>query len=108
LHRIWGAGGTMNKSRTLQRQRYCCVFASYLRRWRYHEYFQNIVNTTILLCFHRIANITMLLLLLCVSIIFEALEVPWIPPEHFKYNDITVFCIVFEALEVPWIPPEHC
>ena len=39
---------------------------------------------------------------------FEALDVPWIPPEHCKYNNILVFFIVVEALEVPWIWPEHC
>ena len=41
-------------------------------------------------------------------IAFEALEVPGIPPTHCKYNDVTLFSIAFEALEVPGIPPEHC
>ena len=41
-------------------------------------------------------------------IVFEALEVPWVPPEHSKYNDMIVFFIVFEALEAPWVPRDHC
>jgi hypothetical protein len=67
-------------------------FPSYLRRWRYHEYLRNIANVMILLCFpshltrwryheylRNIVNITMLL---CVSIVFEPLDAPWIPPER--------------------------
>ena len=104
LDRIWCAGGSRNTSRALQIQRFCVV----LHRnggtdWKYND--------------------------ISVSSTFEPLEVPWIHPEHYKcddivvfcfvlealeipdhckYNEIQLFCIIFEALQVAWKRPEHC
>jgi hypothetical protein len=70
------APGTMKASETLQLSLDYCVFPSYFIRSRYHEGFR---------------NIAIIMILLCVSIIFHALQVPWRLPKHCNYHYIIVF-----------------